>query len=446
MITRFVIRLQTGVINETALVSWHNNQQLNAQPQYGSLAEAIAEYKKLKSSLGLFVALPVSAAPEISSEISSAQKRKINQVLPFLFEEKIAEDVEDLHFSLNSVDGDCCRASYINKDYLDTVLAVFKKQNVSVHWLGADAQLLKPDLLDNAIVFDERLAYARNNQVVRAVPHALLNVMYDSLVTPASDDSSEEQELEGDVDSHIESDVESHVENKIDTIYLTEDLSDEQSERMSEWAQNLDITIKNTPSYIAQLASQVPALQKGNVLSGDYNSFRHKSDSAFPWKSIAAVAGFFIIAFSIVNFAEGMRYKSLTADVHNQQKDLYVSLFPDAKNARSNFKVKMQSKLRELGAQDSGDSEGVFAELFDKTSQIVATQQSAELILMEQARYNNASKKMDIVITAKSLGQLDTLKNELDQQGLQVTMGSVVNTDKGTRVKFSIGKLQPEAA
>lgn len=97
-----VVRLSEGVASADAAAQWMLVGG-NAETQVGTLREAGDYYVALKRKPPVVVLAPANRVVLTSVQVPAKQLRYAKQALPFLVEEKLADDIEDVHIAMGPV-------------------------------------------------------------------------------------------------------------------------------------------------------------------------------------------------------------------------------------------------------------------------------------------------------------------------------------------------------
>ncbi len=100
-----VVRLCEGVVSATAAADWMLLKMNggDADVHHGSLREAGDYYAALASKPLVVVLAPARDILMTTAQVPVGQQRYAKQALPFLVEEKLAEDIEDVHIAMGPV-------------------------------------------------------------------------------------------------------------------------------------------------------------------------------------------------------------------------------------------------------------------------------------------------------------------------------------------------------
>ena len=119
---------------------------LNAEPEYALLGKKQreehfipSEWSKIRSvSRGrrIVVLIPNSDVVLTSISVPSKNKKQLLQAIPYALEDSLAEDIEDLHFSIQQEENSKeTQVAIINHKLLESYLDLFKAQGIPVHFV-----------------------------------------------------------------------------------------------------------------------------------------------------------------------------------------------------------------------------------------------------------------------------------------------------------------------
>jgi len=117
---------------------------LNARPEYALLGKRqtnsqfiAGEWKKIRSMTRgrrVLLLLPDDEVVLTTVKIPSKNKKQLMQAVPFALEDSLAEDIEDLHFSVHDNQDAGTQVAVINRQKMDSFLALLRKNGISVHF------------------------------------------------------------------------------------------------------------------------------------------------------------------------------------------------------------------------------------------------------------------------------------------------------------------------
>ena len=118
---------------------------INANPEYALLGKNQKEYSftlgkwnEVRSlTRGRRVLLIISNDDVVltSVKIPSKNKKQLLKAIPFALEDQLAEDIEDLHFSIHQENDGGTQAAIINRNLLDSYILLLRKNGITLHFI-----------------------------------------------------------------------------------------------------------------------------------------------------------------------------------------------------------------------------------------------------------------------------------------------------------------------
>jgi general secretion pathway protein L len=317
---------------------------------------------------------------------------------PFALEEKLASDIEQLHFVLGKrLDDGRIPVVCVDKTLLRNIVQKFADA-------GVDIEMLLPDVLalphtDNhwTLLFDAGTVHIKTS--------AQTGFFFDrdnfSFMLPAL--------------------LEQHGAPQAMDGYCT--ATDTPAINLP--AESA-ITL-NTHSYehtLTLFADNLRDARAMNLLQGEFAVKRKTGFSMRAWRAAAAIGAVWLILQLLVAAVEIRQLEQknleLTAAVENEFK----TIFPDAKKF-SGMQARVKKRLEELKGGDG--AEEIFLPIMTAAGPILA----AEGVSIRALAYRE--KHIDLELQASSLQTLDNAKTKLDAlQGIKTTLSTSMEKDKIT--------------
>jgi len=183
---------------------------------------------------------------------------------------------------------------------------------------------------------------------------------------------------------------------------------------------------------LAILASQVKE-QKFNLLQGEYQVKQTKSPVMVTWLSAASLA---VVALLLTLGLKGAKLSQLNAQqqqVENEIVNVYKKAFPQSKRVKvSTVRSQLKRKLAEFG---SNSNQGGFLAMFEKIRPafVVVPQ-----LKPDSLKFDSKRQEFRIQATASGYQYFEKFKNELEKAKLTVNQGSLNNQGEQVSGSFSI--------
>ena len=394
----------------------------------GPLADIAAEIDGYSDDLEVYVFVSSSTLLLTEASLPTSQVRQIRQALPFVIEESIADDIEDVHIATPEP---------LPKDQL--IPAAVVRHQLMVHWLDV---LYSSGIEVNALIADvQAIPLQENHWTVFCTDHHLYVRTGDYLGLKAPIADAEilltglinDQQNSGagtlpsilvlssntsTLGSHKAKAIASLLQKRFENIEVTSGIYDES---------HLQI-MANTVS------SQQPAI---NLLQGGYTLKKSSTqgESKFPLKAVASIAGFGLIGYLAITLLSGW-YFSYQADVyHKKSVALYKELFPSQRRV-VNPRKQMQNQLRSTGSVANNSA---FLSLLAETAGQLNARSGEGAFTLNQLRYSQAAGNLQFEVVSTSIEQLDQFKIQLSSGGLAVDISSASEQEDSVVGRFVVG-------
>lgn len=118
---------------------------IDANPEYALLGKkqeedhfTPGEWSKVRSltrGRRVLIIIPNKDVVLTSAKIPSKNKKQLLKAIPFALEDQLAEDIEDLHFTIEEGANEEIQVAVINRDLLDSYLVLLRKNNITPHFI-----------------------------------------------------------------------------------------------------------------------------------------------------------------------------------------------------------------------------------------------------------------------------------------------------------------------
>ncbi len=314
-------------------------------------------------------------------EVIPRAARRQSSAVGYMVEEQLAEDVEDLHFTCQPVDGDLCTVMAVSRRKMDALHMQLERLGWPVTVAIPEYRLLGGLSGQSSIWLDGQWAHlwqgaGRGLTVARS----LLMPVAESLLAP---DSGEEAGIEGEVRDSVM--LFGHAE-ELELAGLT---------------QLADVEVSASPAE-EQLLENVTGSSAGNLLSGEYQISFHAAEG--PWWRKPAIAVAACFAAQLLFFVGvGTYYKIQAGRADAQARAVFSEIFPND-TPRADLRRQVQGYLN----QSTGGS-GDFAR---QLQQLASVWSSGDLRL-QSLRFDGNRGELVLQLRAANLGQIDAVVGKL---------------------------------
>ena len=336
------------------------------------------------------VVLPGEDVLFLTAEIPGKNKLRIQQAVPYVLEDSLIDDVDELYFAINKSNKDPSDNQYgvsvINRDYFESIIHQLENAGIHADIMIADYLLLAEN---NTLLFDGQRVLFNGNHLKFA----------SSIVTSVEGEIKLDDGLAGNEEIKLiycdkETAENSNLEKLVQKVNLNKELCD---------VHPLLCLVKNSSGD-----------KSINLLQGAYKKKKNWSQTTKTWLPVAALflvwlsvqGGLFIVDY----FSLSKQNKKLNADITK----IYKKTFPKSRRI-VDAKAQMQSKLTSLRKR-KGQSGRSFTEMLSGSASIFSR---TEGLKIKSLRYYDG--RINIELEIASLQALDNLKSQLNKEkGYQV--------------------------
>lgn len=324
-------------------------------------------------------------------DIRVRQAEKLRRAIPYALEERLAADVDSMHFSIGNREGDHAEVAAIARDKLDGWLEALKTEHIVPREATPDMLALPWHEHEWSVVIDDARVLVRTGAATgfacdRNALESLLVGLLDSIERPTlirlwHCDGSERLGLSSDAPAIKEHSCEGGV--------------------------------------LSLLALAWQPRKNFNLMQGQYSQQADVMKALRPWRWAAILLGlWFVLAFGR-NLIQQNQLKVEQAGLRTQIEQLYRKTFPGAKRV-VNARVQMEQKLKKLRGGGGTKADSDFLELLAAAGPVVGSEKE---VVLENISYRKGL--LTLKIAGRSLSQLDGMKQKIQQtSGLNAELKS----------------------
>ncbi len=368
---------------DPSLVSWIalTGDDAPAEIQRGSLDEVAAQ----AHGTTVIVLVPGIDVLLLTAQVPTQNRQRILKAVPFLLEDQLASDVDDLHFAV----GDRAPSGHVP-------CAVVARERMS-EWVNRLREFnIQPDVLvaDYLALPIEPAAWTlykdADGVLVRVGAQSGFFVEIDNLLPMLEIALAEAGE-----------------QRPARLRVLDADNSAEMPDLGP-----LNIEYSHEPfdsSMFLRLAQNVERNSALNLLQGAYSRREQLGKMWRPWRPAAVLVAVFVVLHLSLSALDLIRDKRRIEQLNAEIEQVYLTTFPNEKRA-PNPRAQMEQHLRELRGEKTGGSGG-FLGIVGSVASVLKDTPGLEL---RSLRYKDG--KLDVDFTVTDLQVLDKLKQTLIQQ------------------------------
>ncbi len=391
---------------ESAPIQWLiTNEQVSDEIASGTLVnkDALIELTDKAAVRDVKVLVDGADVRLKSLTVPGKSERAIKSAAPYMMEDALAQDVDELFFAFASKPSayqgtDNCFVAFALRAQVETWLSWFKQANIVVRHMMPDILAL-PLAEDNwtAISIGQQLLLRTSVWDGLVVDQALVDILMQQLTTDAK------------TSQHIVSYAPLEIDNaNIDITYAAEEL----------------------PMLLLARGYQQ---QSFNFLQGGYQIKQQRSPVIKNWLWVAAIA---MLALTLNLSAKVVNLMNLNAElaqITSQIETDYKKAFPATKKVRINtIKRQLNSKMAEYGGSitDAG-----LLELLDDIRPAFI---KVPKLKPESLRYDGKRNEIRLSVTADDYQSFEKFKAEIEKASLQVETGAQNNQGDQVVGSFNI--------
>lgn len=392
-----LIRISAGNEGTAEWVVLDNSGQPHAAIRKGPVSAAVQQMQQRQ----VIVLAPTEDVLIDQIEFPSRNRSKLRQALPFLLEDRLATDIDGMHFAIGPVSSQAGTTTdnKVNSPVQIPVAAVHQYKLdqwldlLKAHHITPKAVI--PDVL--AVPYEQQSDWAVfiNNGITLIRTGPISGFACDTanlnLLLPAAIDSLEEPPTRIKIwDHHSETYLEL-AQALDDTIEIEPQPSD--ADALSVLALGLKYNNKSTDTI--------------NLLQGDYNPQKEYRKLLGPWLPVAAMLVAWLIVVFISNIISIRHLEQESEQLDQEISELYKKTFPGDQNAGSP-RIKMERKLKSMGGDDHRQNASFIAMLHTASKELASYNPKIRTL-----SYNK--QQLDLEMELANLQQLDELKAKIEQ-------------------------------
>lgn len=327
------------------------------------------------------------------TQIPSKNKKQMLQAVPYALEETLAEDIDNLHFSVYRENDDAkVKAAIINRDRLSFWIDHLKAQEITVHYILPAVFGLSIAEEGWAVDIGEDEAQVRQGPLDGFA--SSLDVL--DYLLPAA--------LE---------------EHEPAALYVSGD-----SLKVTRLLQNQDIDIRaGTSSFLVNMDSIQPALELNLLNNFSRGESALKNVNWSPWKPVAAIGGLLLATWvGMFMWQNNQTDKQLTS-LESQITSVYRSAIPGGKQTDADAQLSsMTSALSQL----QGNLNAASVSPLPTIARLAPLLKKFNKMSIKELGFKR--NKLQVKVETPNLSMLDQFKQAAASSQLEVIIGSSKTT------------------
>ncbi len=344
----------------------------------------------------------------IEADIPAGASRQLNSMLPYLLEDNIAQDVDDIHFTLLKKSSDKAQVAAVDRHYLSTVMQHFNDAGIEVRKVLPDALCL-PVLEEaiSAVQIDNHWLFRKSDYQSISVDNEWLSLFFES-------------EWFNDQEPQTISAFSA----------LPQTISDNQ------------VTFDNVvwkaeqPELVMALLTKGAITSRSNLLTGSFKPQSSTFRNIKVWRPAAIAACLFLIIFSVNQYLKVTHNEALVKSYRAESERIFRTIFPDKKRIPTVTYLKGQINSEENRLQGEGSSDSVL----DWLAHLPGTLDGSS-VEIQSIRYDANREEMRIEALMNDFQTFEVIRTKLADT-FSVSQGPL--DKKGNKVSgsFVLGRKQ----
>ena len=372
-------------------VTWslvNNAGELSTMLSHGTLSDAAAIAEKHKT----IVLLNSTAVHLDSVSLPINNQQKLLRAIPFALEEKLADDIDELHFIAgNKSSNGQTPVATIRHDTLNSILNAL--QASGIHPV--------------AVISDMLCLTANSEQWAVLLQDENSKVQFDS--TSAGEFDRDILPL------LLKTELEQAEQNRPKKIILFSEESDDAEISSIEAIIPDDIElikVAYNKHPLVIFCGQYKQALSLNLLQGKYKPQQKTNVNWQRWRLAASLSAIWLCLHLGITGVQYQNYQQSNDKLQVDIEKIYKKTFPESKRI-VNAKKQMEQKLNALkGLGNTGSNSSMIALLADSSTAIAAD----KAITIQSINYRN--NKIDIEVTGSNLQSIEQLNENLNQKTL----------------------------
>lgn len=337
------------------------------------------------------------------------ERKHIQKALPFLLEESILTDIDNMHYVHNKPEQHFVDVQVLDKSFLEGQLAPFIKAGITIDHCYSEFNLLSKTCPDDAW----QLVFVDNKFLIQT-------------------DSNETAAIEAE---HLElalqsvSEGFSHLPREIILLADASELENAKALVPSSLQSILALQSFNYYEHFEQLANN-KALQVWDFLTGSFAKVWQWQKMLWPWRFVFAMASTVFLALMLLWSLQLGQAKEQRAQLAKETETLARKVIP-----RGNI-VDYQRQLKPFlkNAQSDGSDNGFMA-LFSRVAKVLHQQDIKSVMSLN---FDSSSQAVRLDFLVKDYDQLQSIIGKLKQQKLQADIQNSNAQGEELRVRLKV--------
>lgn len=351
------------------------------------------DIRKYQRGSKVVLLIPNNEVSLAETHIPSKNKKQMLQAIPYALEETLAEDIDNLHFSIYRENDEAkVKAAIINRDRLSFWIDHLKAHDVTAHYILPSVFGVSVAEEGWAIDIGEDEAQVRQGPLEGFTSN--LDIL-DYLLPTALE------------------------EHKPAALYVSGD-----SLRVTRLLQNHEIDVRaGTSSFLINMASLKPALELNLLNNFSRGESALKNVNWSPWKPVASIGGLLLATWVGMFMWQNQQASSQLKNIESQISSVYRTAIPGGKQTDADAQLSsMTSTLSQL----QGNLNAASVSPLPTIARLAPLLKQFNKMSVKELGFKR--NKLQVKVETPNLSMLDQFKQAAASSQLEVTIGSSKTT------------------
>ncbi|WP_104400182.1 type II secretion system protein GspL [Vibrio penaeicida] len=327
-------------------------------------------------------------------DIPAGGARQLNTMLPFLVEDDVAQDVDELHFSVLAKRGVKADVAAVDRQFLDNLLSDLREHHINV-------RQIMPDCLALPWQDSEISALQINSQwLFRSGAHSGFTLQDEWLSLLPSEPFSLVSNQDDDPEASTDEET---LHEKVVSSYSP--LPEDHEQLPGRWkAENAEL--------VMSLLTQGALASKVNLLTGSFKPSSSLTKHWKVWQKAAIAAVLLLGVLTTKNVLQVNAFEAQAAEYRAESERIFRQVFPNKRKIPTVSYLKRQMRDEESRLSGGGGDESMLVWL----AQLPQALKKNGAIDVLSVKYDGARNEIRIQAKSKDFQTFETARADLAQQ------------------------------
>ncbi len=373
---------------------WSPNQQeviasgdLNHRDQLGEIATYAAQRPTIVLLSGSDVLLK-------EVDIPAGGARQLSTMLPFLVEDDVAQDVDELHFSVLGKRGTKADIAVVDRQFLESVLSDLRLHHINVRQVMPDCLALPwEDREISALQIDNQWVFRYGQSAGFTIQHDWLSLLP---VAPFNFDQNQDMSSQDLLDGEF-------VQHKVVASYTP--LPSDHQQLPGDWKEA-------KADLVMLLLAQGAMRSKVNLLTGSFKPSSSLSKYWKVWQKVAIAATLLLVVLTSKNAFQISAFEKQAVQYRTESERIFRQIFPNKRKIPTVSYLKRQMNDEESRLSGDGGNESMLLWLAQLP---LALKESGSIDVMS-LKFDSSRNEIRIQAKSKDFQTFEQVRAALIQQ------------------------------